>query len=630
MQSILQYRRFERRLREQIDRHGLEKTAGAISSHPRRSKTENVQGAANRAPSTPPATSVEIRDHALAEKEIQNEYPPTQSSEALDLAPGGEDKEIGADLSGSTTRDSASSSSSSSSKSTRPDLLSTATTQDTTGTRLGQALTGIDVRSRTTNEGGHDRGKVFVVGFAGESDPLNPHNWSFTKRMSTTILVASIGLIVGFASSVDSAALQQARKDFGVSEVTESLATGIYLVGFGFGAFFAAPVSETVGRNIVYIVTMSMFMIFVMASALAPTIGAQLAFRLLAGFWGSTPLTCAGGSISDMWTPSERTAVFPIFATSAFWGPVLGPVVGGFIGESKVVSWRWCEWVTLIWSGLILSLMLLFMPETYAPTLMKWKATHLRKITGDQRYLSALEVQDTKFLDRLIHNMYRPFVLFAYEPIVVLFTLYLTVVYIVLFTFLTGFEFIFTETFGLSQGVTFLCFAGIGVGFSCATLLVPWLYKRYKRALAAVQEQGGSRLPPEQRLIFAMIGAPFLPIGLFWMGWTAYPSISVWSAIAATLPVGFSILAIFISTYQYLIDGFEAHAASALVGATFVRYVVAGAMIEVSIPMYKNLGVQWTLTVLGGISAVMAPVPFIFFRYGAVIRKKSRYASNMS
>jgi hypothetical protein len=78
-------------------------------------------------------------------------------------------------------------------------------------------------------------GKVFVVGYVDEKDPLNPHNWSILKRMSITFLVASIGLIVGFASSVDSAALQQARIEFGVSEVTESLATGIYLIGFGCG-----------------------------------------------------------------------------------------------------------------------------------------------------------------------------------------------------------------------------------------------------------------------------------------------------------------------------------------------------------------------------------------------------------
>ena len=52
----------------------------------------------------------------------------------------------------------------------------------TTGTNFGRALTGINVRKATTLEGGGDR-QVFVVGFHGDRDPLNPHNWSYARRI---------------------------------------------------------------------------------------------------------------------------------------------------------------------------------------------------------------------------------------------------------------------------------------------------------------------------------------------------------------------------------------------------------------------------------------------------------------
>lgn len=81
-------------------------------------------------------------------------------------------------------------------------------------------------------------------------------------------------------------------------------------------------------------------MIFIMASGLAPNIGAQLTFRFPAGFFGSTPLTCAGGSISDLWNPMGRVFTFPVFPNAAFTGSVLGPVMGGFITQSNAVSWR--------------------------------------------------------------------------------------------------------------------------------------------------------------------------------------------------------------------------------------------------------------------------------------------------
>lgn len=77
----------------------------------------------------------------------------------------------------------------------------------------------------------------------------------------------------------------------------------------------------------------------------------------------------------------------------------------------------------------------------------------------------------------------------------------------------------------------------------------------------------------------------------------------------------------FISTYQYLIDTYELFAASALVSATFCCYIAAGAMVIMSIRMYSNLGVHWSLALLGCISALMTPVPFVFYKYGYRIRQ---------
>ncbi|KAI9837022.1 MAG: hypothetical protein M1819_000671 [Sarea resinae] len=277
-------------------------------------------------------------------------------------------------------------------------------------------------------------------------------------------------------------------------------------------------------------------------------------------------------------------------------------------------------------SGLVLGLVLLFQPETYAPTLLKWKAQHLRAISGDDRYRAPMEIRESSFLHRLGTALYRPFLLTFSEPIIMLFALYLTVIYIILFTFLNGFTFIFTDTYGFSQGLTGLSFLGIAIGLCGASALVPLIYRWAKHDLEKVQEQGGTRLPPEFRLWYGIFGAPAIPISLFWMGWTAYPSISCWSPLAATVLFGHGILCVFICCYQYIIDSYESWAASALASMTLIRYAAAGGMIEVAIPMYKNLGVHWALTVLGCISALMVPVPVAFMIWGPKIRGWSKYA----
>ena len=322
----------------------------------------------------------------------------------------------------------------------------------------------------------------------------------------------------------------------------------------------------------------------------------------------------------------ERVYAFPLFANAAFMGPIFGPVVGGFIGQSFRVNWRFTEWITLIISGLVLILVVLFQPETYGAILLQWKAAHLRKITGDDRYRAEVEIREETFFFRLRTALYRPFLLTFREPVIMLLALYLTVIYIILFTFLTGYTFIFTETYNFSEGLTGLSFLGIGLGLCGATLLVPIIYICARKELTRIKAAGGNRLPPEFRLWFAMLGAPCIPISMLWMGWTAYPSISPWCPLAASVLFGYGILCVFISSYQYIIDSYESFAASALASVTLIQYVAAGGMVEVAVPMYRRLGVHWTLTVLGAISTLLVPVPYLFFVYGEKIRGRSRYA----
>jgi hypothetical protein len=286
--------------------------------------------------------------------------------------------------------------------------------------------------------------------------------------------------------------------------------------------------------------------------------------------------------------------------------------------------------MTLILSGAILVLVLLFQPETFSPILLKWKASHLRSITNDSRYVAEVEIRAESFWKRLLHALYRPFILVFREPIVILFALYLTVVYIILFTFLDGYTYIFGRTYSFSEGITGLSFIGIGIGLCFASLLVPLIHHWAKRDLHKLQAQHGAnaKLPPEFRLWFAMFGAPAVPISLFWMGWTNCPSVSYWSGLVASVVFGYGILCIFISTYQYIIDSYEMYAASALASLTLIRYVAAGGMIVVGIPFYENLGVHWTLTILGAISTLMVPVPYAFYYYGPTIRSWSKYAQN--
>lgn len=388
----------------------------------------------------------------------------------------------------------------------------------------------------------------------------------------------------------------------------------------------AGPFSETFGRNIVYTGSMLVFMIWIMACGLAPDFGAQIAFRFLAGCAASAPLTCCGGSVSDMFDPLEKTWAFPIYAINAFGGPMLGAVMGAYIGPSTLVTWRWAEWTMLILSGMVSLWILLFMPETYGPILLSWKAAQLRKTLGDDRYRSEHEIASATLFSRLKVSMTRPFIMLS-EPIILAITLYLSLVYIVIFTFLVSWPWIFEYPYELGQGLSNVIFISMFIGLQLAYFMIPVVYKMTSKDIKTGLSSTDGHFKPEIRLWYGMLGASLaIPVSLFWIGATARPDISIWSPIFAVTLFGYGIMGIFICIYMYVIDCYESYSASALTFASFVRYCCAGGMTVVGIPLYSNVGTDHALYILGGLSALLAPIPFVFYKWGHLLRKNSKYA----
>jgi MFS transporter, DHA1 family, multidrug resistance protein len=85
-------------------------------------------------------------------------------------------------------------------------------------------------------------------------------------------------------------------------------------------------------------------------------------------------------------------------------------------------------------------------------------------------------------------------------------------------------------------------------------------------------------------------------------------------------------MAIYVSSYEYIIDCYPEHAAVALASITMARYLVSGGMTLATRPMYDGIGVHWTMTLLACIAAILSPAPLIFWKYGDKLRAASRYA----
>jgi hypothetical protein len=83
--------------------------------------------------------------------------------------------------------------------------------------------------------------------------------------------------------------------------------------------------------------------------------------------------------------------------------------MGGYLAMN--VGQEWCDWLTAIWGFATLIVVVIFMPETYGPVILKMKASHVREATGDNRYKSALEKEreKTPFIKHFKHILALPF-----------------------------------------------------------------------------------------------------------------------------------------------------------------------------------------------------------------------------
>jgi len=476
-----------------------------------------------------------------------------------------------------------------------------------------------------------------IVEWESPDDPLNPRNWSQARRLSALLIIWINVFAVDWASSADSQTASKITKEFHVSDEAETLSPALYTLGVAVGSLFAGPISETVGRNPIYVGSRIVHVAWLLGVALAPNFGAKCAFRFLAGLGGSTLLCIHGASVADLYNPIERTWAFPVISLASFAGTALSPLVGGWIDQSSL-SWRWTEWISLILSGSTLFLSLFFLPETFAPVLLSWKAAHLRTATGNINYVSYQNLQASLAL-RFKTALLRAWHMLVKEPIVVLLGIWLIVVYIVIYGFLQGFSFVFGDTYGFQRGLIGTCFLAIVAGFMLFVCLIPIYNKQYKSKVIELEQLNGDAFDPtekhipgydipepEYRLWQAVVVAPALPICLFWLGFTNVNTISVWSSLGAVTLFGFCWAGIYIVVYEYILDVYGIYAGSALAIITFFRYLFSCIINLISRPMYDGLTVRWTMTMLGCIAALLAFAPLFFFWKGPSLRKRSRFA----
>ncbi|RYO75567.1 hypothetical protein DL766_003589 [Monosporascus sp. MC13-8B] len=453
-----------------------------------------------------------------------------------------------------------------------------------------------------------------------ENDPDNPKNWSKAFKWYITMVVAATCFVVAFASSVVTADIEGVAEEFQVSEEVALLTITLFVVGFGVGPMIFAPLSEVYGRRIIYGTTLLVAVVFIIPGAVAKNIGTLLVVRAIDGIAFSAPMTLVGGTMADLWRSEERGIPMAAFSAAPFIGPAIGPLAGGFLSDAA--GWRWLYWIHLILAFVVWVLITFTVPETYAPTILARRAKKLREQTGENDHVTEQDLDKRPFGERMRIFLIRPFQLLFGELIVFLISLYMSVLYGLLYMFFVAYPIIFQKGKGYSASITGLMFIPLAVGVVLSAFCAPWVNNHYRKLIASYD----GLPPPELRLIPMMISCWCIPIGLFIFAWTSYPRL-IWVGPAlGGFPVGFGFIFLYNSANNYLVDTYQHQAASALAAKTCIRSFWGAAVVLFTNQMYDHLGYEWASTLLAFIALACCGIPFLFWKYGEQIRRRSKYA----
>ncbi|KAK5626218.1 hypothetical protein RRF57_001933 [Xylaria bambusicola] len=460
----------------------------------------------------------------------------------------------------------------------------------------------------------------YIVDFL-DDDQHNPLLLPRWKRYTCTFLVAFATLAVTFISSAYSGVVADINAEFGISANLSILGVSVYVLGFAIGPFLWAPLSEQFGRRLPFLGSYIALTAFNGGSVAANSFATLAILRFFAGAFGSSCLTNAGATIADMFDANERGRMLAIFLAAPLLGPSLGPIVGSYLGEAA--GWRWVHGFFALFTGTITILNLVFVPETYAPILLSKRAAKLSSIKGKVYVARTSLGQKKKLGEQFKITFSRPWALLFREPIVLLISIVMSIIYGILYMLFPLVPFIFESQHNWSPETSELAFLGVTVGMLIGVFHSIYNNKYY--VLLAIKH--GGIPPPEVRLKIALPASVIFPAGLFLFAWTNGAGIHWIVPIIAMAIFSYGLVVIFLSLTNYLIDTYVVFAASVFAGNTVLRSIFGAVFPLFTTPLLHNLGIHWASSIPAFLGIFCLPFPLFFYLYGSRIRRKGKYAT---
>jgi len=184
-------------------------------------------------------------------------------------------------------------------------------------------------------------------------------------RLSFTIFLGAISAVPPLAIDMALPSLSLVQADLDASEAAAAAAIAIFLAGFSTAPVVVGPISDRFGRKPVMLGGLVLFTLCAVGCALAPTIGALLAFRLFQGVGAGAVGILPRAIVRDLFEGREArlqvASVSLVFSVAPLIGPTLGAAILG------LGPWRMIYAVHAAVGVILASLAFALFKESHSP-----------------------------------------------------------------------------------------------------------------------------------------------------------------------------------------------------------------------------------------------------------------------
>jgi DHA2 family multidrug resistance protein len=182
------------------------------------------------------------------------------------------------------------------------------------------------------------------------------------RRLIVTVGVMTAVLLQVLDTTIANVALPHMQADLGATQEQINWVLTSYIVASAIALPMSGWLADRVGRKRLLVISVVGFTTASVLCAMATSLSEMVGFRAIQGVSGAFIVPLAQATLFDINPREKHGQAMALFGGGVMIGPILGPVLGGWLTDSY--NWRWVFLVNLPVGILCFFLMTAFMPQT--------------------------------------------------------------------------------------------------------------------------------------------------------------------------------------------------------------------------------------------------------------------------